>query len=228
MISEVSAVKKTLAVISAMVLLLSLCACKRTGTESENTDTKEDKGFFSGIFSSDKKEAETTTTTIPAEEASHLAKKIENGRFGSFDDYGEEDKQKIKEYAEKDGYTLEYNEDGSGTLSNEEGTWFVGKGWVDNEYTDGVPPIDFGKITMSSECEENEKKYYIFLVKETSADRAKEYADSVKAAGFEEIGESVTDLDAGIVTFTGENESGKHIEIAYSGNGLTVKILMNK
>lgn len=200
--------KKIMAVVLLTVALLCLFACKKSNGDSGETTTT------------------TTTTTILEEEASHIAQKLEKGGIDSFDKFSEEDKKAIKEYAEKDGYTLEYNDDGSATISNEEGQWFVGKGWVDNEYTEGVPPLDFGTITKSSELNEGEEKSYYFLVKETSADKTIEYVDSLIAAGFAETGEGERNADAGIVTFVGENESGKHIEIAYTSNGLTMKILL--
>ena len=165
---------------------------------------------------------------MPEEEASHVASKIEDGRFGDFSAYNDEEKEKIKEYVEKDGYTLEYNDDGSGTLSNEEGSWYVGKGWVDNEYTKGVPPIDFGTITMSSEAEESGGKFYIFLIRDATAYTANEYAEKVKAAGFADTGESECCPDAGVVSYAGVNSSGKRVEIAYSSYGFTVKIFINK
>ena len=146
----------------------------------------------------------------------------------SNNNYNEEEKEKIKEYVEKDGYTLEYNKDGSGTLSNEEGSWYIGKGWVENEYTKNVPPIDFGTITMSSEMEEKDEKYYIFLIRDSSPMDASDYVEALKNAGFNETGHNESSVEAGVVTFTGENNNGQHIELAYSSYGFTVKILLNK
>ena len=216
--------KKIIALAASAVLLLSLCSCTVIRNEDGKADSeKSDGGVFSNIISG-KIFEKTTTTTMPAEEASHIAQKIENGRFDTFDGYSDEDKEKIREYAAQDGYTLEYNEDGSGTLSNEEGSWFVGKGWVDNEYTDSVPPIDFGTITMSSVLEDSGRSYYIFLIKNTSASAALDYTEKLKAAGFTEDVESQTDVDAGIVTYCASDSSGKRVEAAYSSYGFTVKI----
>lgn len=217
--------KRIIALLSAAAMVLSLCSCGKVA-ESKDDKSSESGGFLSGIISSGKKKSdEETTTAKTPEDLSHAADKIEKGRFDSFDGYSDEEKQKIKEYAEKDGYTLEYNEDGSGTLSNEEGSWYVGKGWTDSEYTEGVPPIDFGTITMSSEMEESEGKYYIFLVRDVSSARVKEYVESLEAAGFKDTGDSVIDTDSGIISFTGENDA-KRVEAAYSSNGFTFKIVL--
>ena len=216
--------KRIFALIASALLLLSLCACSVIKDKDGKADSgKSDGGVFSNIKSG-KIFGKTTTTTMPAEEASHLASKIENGRFDNFDNYSDEEKEKIKEYVEQDGYTLEYNEDGSGTLSNEEGSWFVGKGWVDNEYTDSVPPIDFGTITMSSELEENGESFYIFLIKNTNASTAYEYTEKLKAAGFTENAEGESNVDLGVVTYCASDSSGKRVEAAYSSYGFTLKI----
>lgn len=221
--------KRIAALFTAFLMMLCLCSCRKD-TSSENDKKEDSKGFFSSILPSDKKNKEdkTTTTTMTPEKASHVAEKIEDGHFESFSEYNEEEKEKIKEYVEKDGYTLEYNKDGSGTLSNEEGSWYIGKGWVENEYTKNVPPIDFGTITMSSEMEEKDEKYYIFLIRDSSPMDASDYVAALKKAGFKEIGHSESNVEAGIVTFTGENNNGQHIELAYSSYGFTVKIMLNK
>lgn len=219
--------KKIISALLALSVLFCFASCGKKDDSKKEKD--EGGGFLSGILpdKEDKKE-KTTTTTMPEEEASHVASKIEDGRLDSFSSYNEEEKAKIKEYVEKDGYSLEYNSDGSGTLSNEEGSWYVGKGWVDNEYTEGVPPIDFGKITMSSEMEENDGKYYIFLIREASVYTANEYVEKVKAAGFADTGGSVCDVDSGIISYTGDDGNGKRVEIAYSSYGFTVKIFIEK
>ncbi len=218
--------KKIIAVLSVLAVLLCCSSCKKGCADKPSGADEKKDSIFSGIFS-DKKET-TTTTTMPEEEASHLADKIEKGRFDSFDEYSDDEKEKIKEYVEKDGYSLEYNSDGSGTLSNEEGSWFVGKGWVDNEYTKGMPAVDFGTVTMSSEMDEGGEKYYIFLIRDTTAYKVQEYVEALKNAGFAEIGENESSPDLGIVTFIGENSDGHHVEAAYSGNGFTLKIVLNK
>lgn len=201
--------KKTLAMISAALVILSFASCKKSADTQSTTAADA-----------------SVTTTMPSEKASHLAKKIEDGHFDSFDGYNDEEKEKIKESIEKDGFTLEYNDDGSATVSNEEVTYFVGKGWVDNEYTKDVPPIDFGTITKSSEYDEEEEKFYIFLINDASAVNAQEYVDRLKDAGFKETGENESDVASGIVTFTGENEDGKRVEVACSPYGFTVKIVL--
>ncbi len=208
-------------------MLFCFCSCGRIVVSKDGKEKKD--GFFAGIFSSDRKKSDEETTAVKTpEDLSHAADKIEKGRFDSFSGYSEEEKRKIKEYAAEDGYTLEYNDDGSGTLSNEEGSWLVGRGWVENEYTEGVPPLDFGKITMSSEMEEESEKFYIFLIRDASSLKAQEYVESLEAAGFKDTGSSVSDVDAGIISFIGENEDGKRIETAYSSNGFTVKIIIGK
>lgn len=221
--------KKIISALLVLAVLFSFSACGKKSTGETEKNDKDSGGAFSGLISADKdKKEKTTTTTMPEEDVSHIAKKIEDGRFDNFSSYNEKEKEKIKEYVEKDGYTLEYNPDGSGTLSNEEGSWFVGKGWADNEYTKGVPVIDFGTVTMSSEMEEGNGKYYIFLIRDASVYKVKEYVDAVSAAGFSDDGSSVLDIDSGVISFSGENDSGKRIEIAYSSYGFTVKIILNK
>lgn len=214
--------KKFASLIFTAALLLCLCSCQK------NESGSADSGIFSGVISKidGGKEEKTTTTTMPSEEASHLAEEIENGRFDSFDSYNKEEKEKIKEYVEKDGYTLEYNEDGSGTLSNEEGKWLIGKGWVRNDYTRGIPEIDFGEITMSTESVESGKDCYVFLVKKATPDNAQQYIKKLIAAGFKDTGESQLNADSGMVAFSGKDDSGRVIAAAYSSFGFTVKIFL--
>lgn len=222
--------KKIIAVLSVIAVILCFSSCKKGGGDNLSGKDEKKDSVHSGIFSDkkDKEKETTTTTTMPEEKVSHIADKIEKGRFDSFDGYSDEEKQKIKEQVEKDGYTLEYNSDGSGTLSNEEGSWFVGKGWVDNEYTKGMPAVDFGTVTMSSEMDEGGEKYYIFLIRDTTAYKVQEYVEALKKAGFSETGKSESNPDAGVVTFIGENGNGQHVEAAYSANGFTLKIVLEK
>lgn len=164
------------------------------------------------------------TTTLSEQRIDHIAKSIQEGQIGSFDDYNEEDKQRIKKAVEDNGYTLEYNEDGSGTLSNEEGSWFIAKGWVDNEYTKGIPKLDFGTITMSAEDSDKDGSFYIFLIRSANVKDVSDYVKKLEKSGFTSKGEKVEDLEAGIVNFIAENNSGKCVEIGYSSNGFTYKI----
>ncbi|MCQ2479920.1 MAG: hypothetical protein MJ120_04690 [Clostridia bacterium] len=218
--------KKIIALISTLLLLLSLSSCKVA--ESDKKDPQGEKkethsGILSGIFSGKEKET-TTTTTMGEEEVSHLADKLEKGRLDSFASYSDKEKQQIKQQVEKDGYSLEINEDGSGTLSNEEGSWYVGKGWYDNEYAMDVPPIDFGSITMSGESDEGDGKFYIYLIRSATVYQVADYVESLKSAGFTEKVESDINTDAGVVSFSGSNKDGKRVVLGYSQYGFTVKI----
>ena len=163
-------------------------------------------------------------TTLTPQRAQGVANEIEKGRFDNFDKYSDEDKELIKKSVEEDGYTLEYNSDGSATLSNEEGSWFIGTGWAENEYTEGMPKPDFGTVTMSAEDEEGGSKFYMFLIRNASAQQTADYVEKLEESGFVSTEEKIVDVDNGIIVFKGKNSTGKTVELGYSKNGLTIKI----
>ncbi len=219
--------KKIIAILLSLMLLLSLSSCKvaeNSKKEPQGEKKESHSGILSGFFNGKEKETTTTTTTMPAEEVSHVADKLVHGRLDSFASYSDKEKQQIKQQVEKDGYSLEINDDGSGTLSNEEGSWYVGKGWYDNDYAMDVPPIDFGSITMSGESEENDGKFYIYLIRNATVYQAADYVEKLKSAGFAEDVESDINTDAGVVSYSASNKDGKKVVLGYSQYGFTMKI----
>ena len=207
-----------------LLLLLLLTAIISIFLSSCKISKKADNDV-SGTSSTDMSETVTEeSTTLNPQRAQGVANEIEKGRFDNFDKYSDEDKELIKKSVEEDGYTLEYNSDGSATLSNEEGSWFIGTGWAENEYTEGMPKPDFGTVTMSAEDEEGGSKFYMFLIRNASAQQAADYVEKLEKSGFSSTEEKIADVDNGIIVFKGKNSTGKTVELGYSKNGLTIKI----
>ncbi|MGN1480047.1 MAG: hypothetical protein ACI4XH_09780, partial [Acutalibacteraceae bacterium] len=161
--------KKIAAAVLPALMVLALCSCS---DKADGGDTTANTTASSGTSYSDET---TEITTLAQQKIDHIAESIEKGRFSSFDGYSEQEKEQIKQAVENDGYTLEYNSDGSGTLSNDEGSWFVGKGWVDNEFTQGLPAPDFGTVTMSAQDKDDSGDFYIFLLREVTSQEAADY-----------------------------------------------------
>ena len=216
--------KRYFAALLAVLLLAVMTACH---VQKQQPDGKTAADGASGSSSAAQKSEQSTTasTTLSSQRAERVANEIEHGQFESFAGYNEEEKEKIKQSVERDGYTLEYHADGSATLSNEEGEWFVGKGWVQNEFTEGLPPVTFGKVTMSAENTEQGETYYIFLIRSATVTQVADYVEALQAAGFApSSAENVVDIDNGIISFDAENAAGKHVSVGYSVNGFTLKI----
>ncbi len=204
---------KKLLVLFMVAVLLFLCACDdETTKQEEKTSTT----------------TTTTTTaastTIPSQRVEHIAQKLENGMLENLNEYNEEEKEQIKQAVEKDGYTLEFKEDGSGVLSNEEGEWTVAAGWVENEYTQGVPKVDFGAVTMSVEDEDDDGKYYMFLIRQAKFKEVENYIEQLELAGFNDIADKVLNEAGKMIVFNAKNPSGKLVSIGYSSNGFTIKL----
>ncbi len=206
--------KKTVA------FLLALCLLTFVGCSGDLSDGEKASSV----------DGETTTSTtvadatIPSQRIEHIAEKLEKGMLENFDGYSDEEKEQIKEAVEKDGYTLEFNDDGSGKLSNEEGEWTVAAGWVDNEYTRGVPEMDFAVITMSMEDSDNGGDYYMFLIRQADFLEVENYVETLCQVGFDNIETKVINQDVETIVFEAENKDGKGIELGYSSNGFTIKI----
>lgn len=214
--------KKIAAAVLSIMFVFALGACSG---KSDSGDTAADTTAGSGTSYSDET---SENTTLSQQRIEHIAESIEKGRFDSFDSYSDEEKEKIKQAVEKDGYTLEYNPDGSGTLSNDEGSWFIGKGWVDNEFTKGVPAPSFGTVTMSAQDKDDGGDFYIFLLREVTAQEAADYVAELEKAGFSNADSKQIDVDAGVVMFVASNGAGKVVSVGYSSNGFTLKIYNTK
>ncbi len=197
--------KKVLIVFSAFILMFLMTSCSKEKNKQ-------------------KVEESTEPTALLEEEADYYAKKIAKGRLGSLKEFNEKEKAEIKKELENEGYTVVFNDDGSGLISNEDGQWYIGKGWNDTDYTDGVPAVDFGTITMSSEEKDNQGNSYIFLVRDVTSNQAADYVEKLKKAGFEEQPGSAVDAKSGVVQFIGKNKSGKTVNVGYSSRGFTVRI----
>ena len=214
--------KKIAAAVLTFLIACALCSCSDKadgGNDAANT------AVSSGTSYSDET---SETTTLSQQKIDHIAESIEKGRFSTFDSYSDEEKEQIKQAVEEDGYTLEYNPDGSGTLSNDEGSWFIGKGWVDNEFTKGLPAPNFGEVTMSAQDKDDGGDFYIFLLREVTAQEAADYVAELEKAGFTKEDSRQIDVNAGVVMFDASNSAGKYVSVGYSSNGFTLKIYNNK
>ncbi|MBQ8227625.1 MAG: hypothetical protein IJZ88_01285 [Clostridia bacterium] len=195
--------------------MLMLCACDEdTSQEKENST----KSSSQNITSSE------SSTTVPSQRIEHIAEKLENGMLENLDEYSDEEKEKIKDAVEKDGYSLEFKDDGSGILSNEEGEWTVAAGWVENEYTEGIPVVDFGNVTMSLEDTDSKGDYYMFLIRQANFLEVENYVETLGQIGFNDVESKVVNQDGNAIVFVAENNNGKRVELGYSSNGFTFKI----
>lgn len=197
----------------AVCLLLFLCACEDSVVQNKTTNPD-------GTSTSS---AIKETTTLP-QKIEHIAQKLENGMLDNLDEYSDDEKEQIKQAVENDGYTLEYNSDGSGTLSNEEGEWTVGAGWVKNEYTEGVPEIDFANVTMGYEDKDSKGDYYMFLIRQANFLEVENYVETLEQAGFNKVETKTVNQHGNAVVFEAENDQGKRVELGYSSLGFTLKI----
>lgn len=201
--------KKVWLVILVLVLFL-LCSCE--GNNTQQTTSKADSSS-----------ATQQTTTVP-QKIEHVAQKLENGMLDNLDEYSDDEKDQIKQAVENDGYTLEFNPDGSGTLSNEEGEWTVGAGWVRNEYTETVPEIDFANITMSLEDKDSDGEYYMFLIRQANFLEVENYVETLEQCGFNKVETKTVIQESNTVVFEAENAQGKRVELGYSSLGFTLKL----
>ncbi|MBQ8784356.1 MAG: hypothetical protein IJZ57_11360 [Clostridia bacterium] len=206
--------KKILLLLIACAMLL-LCAC-----DEDTPKVEEDQNKSTSQSSAPSEES----TTVPSQRIEHIAEKLENGMLENLDEYNEEEKEQIKSAVEKDGYTLEFKDDGSGVLSNEEGEWTVAAGWVENEYTEGIPVIDFGTVTMSMEDEDSKGNYYMFLIRQANFLEVENYVETLGQIGYTDVISKVVNQSANAVVFEAQNSNGKRIELGYSSNGFTFKI----
>lgn len=204
--------KKIGLVLIACALLL-LCACQDNSAKEKNTSSN-------AVSTSS---ATKETTTLP-KKIEHIADKLEKGMLDNLDEYSDDEREQIKQAVENDGYTLEFNADGSGTLSNEEGEWTVGAGWVKNEYTDGVPEIDFANITMSMEDSDSKGNHYMFLIRQANFLEVENYVETLEQCGFNKVDTKTVVQESNTVVFEAENAQGKRLELGYSSLGFTLKI----
>lgn len=201
--------KKTILLLLAVVMFLfSACEKKPPETDAESTDPS----------------TTTKESTTLAQKIEHIADKLKNGMLENLEDYNEEEKEQIKQAVENDGYTLEFNEDGSGTLSSEEGEWTVAAGWVRNDYTDGVPEVDFANITMSMEDSDNRGNYYMFLIRQANYLEVENYVETLEGSGFDKVISKAMYQEGNTAVFEAENSEGKRVELGYSSLGFTFKI----
>ena len=210
--------KKLPLLLAALTISLSFAACKEIKNNNENTSSSLAEDSSASVSATEER------TTLSSQRAEGVARDIEKGRFDSFSQYSDEEKELIKKSVEQDGYTMKYNSDGSATISNDEGSWFIGTGWAENEYTEGLPKVDFGTVTMSAQGEEQGKDFYIFLIKNAAAQQVADYIETLEEAGFSDSGDKIVDIQNGVISFIGTNSESKTVELGYTANGMTLKI----
>lgn len=207
---------KKLICFSLLLVFVIMCGCGKAAQSQPD----------STVGSTD---SSTTASTQKTASDSHqkihqAAERVKNGNMSSFEGYSDEELEKIVEAVEEDGYSLEIQDDGSGILSNEEGEWIIAKGWVENEYTKGVEPVNFGEITMSLEDEDSQGKYYMFLIRNADFLEVENYVETLCQTGFDNVTDKVINHSGKMIVFTAENDQGKKASIGYSSNGFTLKL----
>lgn len=214
--------KKVLIILAAAAAAgLMLCSC----SSSQSSETGSSPQEVSAASQTEAGAAEDETTTLSSQKAEGVARDIEKGNFDNFKNYSDQEKELIRQTVEKDGYTLEYNDDGSATLSNDEVSVIIGAGWVENEYTKDIPAPGFGTVTKSSEGSDSGNDFYIFLIKDADAQQIADYISKLEQTGFAAVGEKTVDIENGVISFDGQNSEGKKISIGFTQrNGMTLKI----
>lgn len=207
--------KKSVLIILAVLMLISLPACKGDGDGDSAEVSMSDYGL------------------------GDLAEAAGLERGVIFSELSDEDKAKFEKYAASQGIEVIYGDDGStklvynasaaqkktviqskdGTVQNIEGEGGSAKlndTWPKNELTDLLPVPDF---KVESETEINGKLTVQFG--EVSIADMRAYAAEVKAAGFDvDVAESESD---GMYSFKAYNADGVKVELSTMGVG-SVKI----
>ena len=123
-----------------------------------------------------------------------------------------------------DGATVMNIADNKMTITNEEsGSVSIEAGgeWPDNGFTKLIPKPEM-EIASSIVSEES---FFVFF-DEASAGQAKDYAEKIKAAGFDED-EEITDIEIEgvfIYSFSAKNADGYAVSVASSGNGAMLSV----
>lgn len=191
--------KRISAFIIAVLLLFSLCSCKSNVEQTipENTETGE------------------------YTEMRRVALAIENKTFtGKFDKYTAEQKEEISSYLKRTKYNITYKDDGSAEIEHRGKKWLIGIGWVQNEFTEGIPEPKLGDFAQVTPDPRGDGKAIFFLIKATGSENFEQYVKRLNEAGFETVGTFPNEDN----TFSAVKGS-KRINIFFMYKGYQIEII---
>lgn len=222
--------KKTLAILLALAMALSLAACG-------GKDAPAPSGSQGGDAPLTREDGSSENTTpnidddVPEVDMGAIMGGATDTVWGKQD---EATKQAIIADAKNDGVDVSFGADGSMTVvdtdgsvmvQNPDGTWSckdedsgeaqIGGGWPDNEFTKLLPAPKVGTIgaaeVTESEC---------MVIMTWTAQEAKEYTVQVKDAGFDQNAEEQDMTDMGIYVYIARNASNAEVSVSFmSGTG---------
>lgn len=224
--------KRLLAILLSVLLMLSLAACGGGGSEQSSDDPlTRDDGSAQQQTQGGTENPGGTTPDIDF--GSIMA-----GNGATDTVWSEQDaatKQAILDAAKEDGYDASFGADGSLNITDPEtgetyvqkpdGTWTyqdpeggeaqIGGDWPDNEYTKLVPKPSFSLTGASSD-----DMSFSVVFSDASIEQMREYAEQVKAAGFNQNTTTEDQEVMGMViySFSASNADGYTVEI-FSASG---------
>ena len=229
--------KRLLTLLLSGLLLLSLAACGGGGSEQSGDDplTRDD-----GSAQQTQGGTENSGDTAPDIDFGSIMA----GNGGTDTVWGQQDaatRQAIIDSAKEDGLDASFGADGSLTIKDPEsgetyvqkpdGTWTyqdaeggeaqIGGDWPDNDFTKLVPKPGFTLAGASTDSQS-----FSVAFSDASIEQMREYAEQVKAAGFDQ---NITTEDQEVMgmviySFSASNADGYTVEIfsASGSSGLTI------
>ena len=229
--------KKIIAVLLTLTLAFALSSCSfiknAAGTQSDAPLTRDDTS----------KQAGTQDGTASQSDGKIDFGSIMAGNGGIDTVWGKQDdatKQQIIDQAKEEGMDVSFGDDGTMTVTdkdgskvkqNADGSWIVvnddgtqsqfGGEWPENRFTKLVPKPDFKLFGASLEDDE-----FSVMFTDVTVDQVKEYAEKLKANGFNKDVE-VEDqnvMGMAIYSFEANNAEGYHVNLSMAVGfcGLTI------
>ncbi len=122
---------------------------------------------------------------------------------------------------DKDGNEIHQNEDGTWSVSKENGSAQYGGEWPENEFTRLVPKPSFKLVGASTDEDD-----FTVAFSGVTAEQVRAYAEELKSAGFTVDAETEDKEVLGVViySYSASNASGYSVKLsfAYSVSGLTI------
>jgi predicted small secreted protein/predicted lactoylglutathione lyase len=217
--------KKTILLILALVLTLSLAACGSKDTPSGTGNSTDDPL---------NRPSSSTSTTTPETPTQGNVPDVGSliGGNGKLSDYDAATRQQMIDEARAEGGDLEFkadgsvvytDPDGSKVIQNPDGTWVwesengdqgqMGGDWPDNEFTKLLPKPDFALTAANTSDNE-----FSVAFTGVTVEQVKAYAEQVKAKGFT-VNPDLQDQEVmGIVVYTynAKNADGYTVEITFA------------
>ena len=210
--------KKTLAILLALAMALSLAACggkdnpAPSGSQGGDAPlTREDGGDQSSTPAG----GPQTPATDPAGGYDPSATLQEQMDSLNRNNLTPEQIAAIEADAKEGGYEVQWEADGSMSIKDGDATLTTSGDWPDNEFTKLIPAPKVGTIGAAQVSESD-----CTIIMTWTAEEAKEYAAQVKDAGFDQDVEEQDMAGMGVYAFSGFNADGVEVSVSFmSGTG---------